>query len=31
LVFAPSAVGDRGAFLMVSSDDAEQPAVEVKT
>ncbi|MGH8894251.1 MAG: choice-of-anchor D domain-containing protein, partial [Actinomycetes bacterium] len=30
VVFAPSAVGDRGAFLMVSSDDAEHPAVEVK-
>jgi hypothetical protein len=29
-VFTPSAEGDRGAFLMVSSDDPDQPAVELK-
>jgi hypothetical protein len=30
VVFAPTAVGDRGAFLSVSSDDPEQPVTEVK-
>jgi hypothetical protein len=30
VVFTPTAVGDRGAFITVSSDDAEQPTVEVK-
>lgn len=30
VVFNPTAVGDRGAFITVSSDDAEQPTVEVK-
>jgi hypothetical protein len=30
VVFTPSAVGPRGAFIMVSSDDPERPAVELK-
>lgn len=30
VVFTPSATGDRGAFLMVSSNDPEHPAIEVK-
>jgi hypothetical protein len=30
VVFSPSAAGDRGAFLMVSSDDPAHPAVEMK-
>ena len=30
VVFTPSAEGDRGAFLMVSSNDPDHPALEVK-
>jgi len=30
VIFAPSAAGDRGAFLMVTSDDPDHPAVEMK-
>jgi len=30
VVFAPSAAGDRGAFLSVDSDDPDHPAVEMK-
>jgi hypothetical protein len=30
ITFAPSAVGDRGAFLSVSSDDADHPTIVVK-
>lgn len=30
VIFTPSATGDRGAFLLVASDDPAHPAVEVK-
>lgn len=30
VAFTPSATGDRGAFLMVTSDDPDHPAVEMK-